>query len=159
MIKDLSDFKSATKRIPKILQTFDLSKPEIFRLSNSAALNFMARILGYENYNTIKPVLEKYKGKTGMKFIQIEEDYFINLTQVISYGKNGSKSLLIVTTDEFTPSIDFDLNSKENVTKMLSAVNRFIEDDSTFLDLYSLSQKLKNTENRANQLNPNNSSA
>ena len=54
MINDLKEFKISTKRIQKILQTFEIKTPEAFRLSNSASLNFMARILGYENYNTIK---------------------------------------------------------------------------------------------------------
>ncbi len=158
VIKDLLDFKSATKRIPKILQTFDLSEPEIFRLSNSASLNLMARILGYENYNTIKPVLERYKGKTQMKIIKIEEDYNINFAQVVSYGKDGKSSILITTASEAVPSVVFNFNSKESMKEMLTAINQFVENDESFLDLHSLNNKLSNTDNRANQLNTNNSS-
>ncbi len=73
MINDLKDFKNSTKRIQSLLQTFEIKSPEAFKLSNSAALNFMARILGYENYNTIKAVLDKNISKGNKMFIEINQ--------------------------------------------------------------------------------------
>lgn len=169
MMKDLSDFKSATKRIPKLLQTFDLSKPNIFKLSNSAALNLMARILGYENYNTIKPVLDKIssKGKKIMKFIQIEKDRFNNVDHMIEYMKSKEKHIFnnediyrikMLFTEYEGHHIEYDFTSDESASKMLNAINEFMQNNETFLNLDALEQKLKNTDNRANQLNPNNNS-
>ena len=177
MIKDLSDFKSATKRIPKLLQTFDLSKPNIFKLSNSASLNLMARILGYENYNTIKSVFDKTssKGKKTMKFIQLDESHMLNIEYIIEY-KQEVKRDIFNNKDEHLVKIlqidyeghyhEFIFSSKESATKMLNAINQFIDNDETFFNLDALyqelnnraNQKLNNTDNRANQKNDNNHS-
>ena len=73
MINNLKDFKTSTKKLQSILQTYEIKTPEAFRLSNSASLNFMARILGYENYNTIKPVLDQEYSKEKSMFIEIKK--------------------------------------------------------------------------------------
>ena len=73
MINNLKDFKASSKKLQSILQTYEIKTPEAFRLSNSASLNFMARILGYENYNTIKPVLDKGYLKEKSMFIEIKK--------------------------------------------------------------------------------------
>lgn len=73
MINNLKDFKNSSKRIQSILQTFEIKTSDAFKLSNSASLNFMARILGYENYNTIKSVLGKNISKGNSMFIEINK--------------------------------------------------------------------------------------
>lgn len=169
MIKELSDFKSATKRIPKLLQTFDLSKPNIFNLSNSAALNLMARILGYENYNTIKSVFKNIsKGKKRMKRIETSKDMYLNTDHIISYCKEVSKNIheysktiyqiKILASEYEGHHLEYDFSSDENATKFLKSINDFLDGDTSLLRLDTLYQQLKNTDNRANQINSNNHS-
>ena len=82
MINNLKDFKNSTKKLQSILQTFDIKTPEAFRLSNSASLNFMARILGYENYNTIKSVLDRDFSKGKNMFIEINKHQGVALQSI-----------------------------------------------------------------------------
>ena len=181
MIESLADFKSATKRIPKILQTFDLTKPESFRLSNSAALNLMARILGYENYNTIKPVFDNIsKGNKKMKYIMIDENDTISLDSVVRFHIRDNSvhgtdlsmdeydrknryfiiQLNIGYENDYESLIEFSFKnsniSLKSAQEMQKAVRDFCSNDEPMLDLHKMHSKLSNTDNKSNQGNPNN---
>jgi len=90
MINNLKDFKKTSKKLQSILQTFEIRTPEAFRLSNSASLNFMARILGYENYNTIKTVFEKKISKGNKMFIEIREKDGVSYSDMNTIEKKSN---------------------------------------------------------------------
>ena len=54
MILGVKEFKIMTKRFTKL---DDELHPSDKVISNSSSLNFMAKILGYRDYNTIRPQL------------------------------------------------------------------------------------------------------
>jgi putative lipase involved disintegration of autophagic bodies len=164
MINDLKEFKNATKRIQKILQTFEIKTPEAFRLSNSASLNFMARILGYENYNTIKVVLENNISKEQeMKLIKMSENSYMNMAQLSGFRiaintKWNGDPIYNITFDEGEQSYSlYEFKKIENAQNVLNKIVEFaINDTEKLLDLDKIISKINNTDNRANQLNPNN---
>ena len=132
MIKNLKEFKNATKRIQSILQTFEIKTPEAFRLSNSASLNFMARILGYENYNTIKAVLENNISKGNkVKLIKIRENQILNANSIseyniveTGYGDNIRYEVRFFILTESEQICDFKL--KSDAKSVLSKTIEFV---------------------------------
>jgi hypothetical protein len=158
MIKSLDDFKTATRRIPKILNTFDLTKPDAFKLSNSAALNLMARILGYENYNTIKPVFEKkaLQGINSMKYIKLPDGLRLNAIHLVKwFPQNGRNEIVLISSDESACYMDFKVKHSDHMTIILDKIDDFMQNDEICFDFESLYSTLQNTDNHANQLNPN----
>lgn len=141
MIENLDDFKIATKRIPKILKTFDITKPEPFKLSNSASLNFMARILGYENYNTIKPVFDKKISKGNiMKIIKYGQNECLNATHLISW--ENAYSLILTTSNVEKP-----IKTRISV-ELFEKLTSFMISDEPYLDLYTLNKTFEKKETK-----------
>lgn len=171
MINNLKDFKNTTKRIQQILQTFEIKTPEAFRLSNSASLNFMARILGYNNYNTIKNVLENQISKEKkMKIIELDTHEFILAEQIITFQKHdwGNKEWDVVMVMPLNypspdaPELRYKFTTKYIRDEVYNQIKEFCTNEESSLNLSNiikeLENKSKNKDNRANQLNPNNTS-
>jgi hypothetical protein len=147
MINNLKDFKKTSKKLQSILQTFEIRTPEAFKLSNSASLNFMARILGYENYNTIKTVLEKDFSKGKKMFINIREkdgvlyqdgndagvpksnfgDFRLGLNQIIriKFYEEDKKIYFFLLNEEW-----FELSFKKNAMGEYHRIKRLIDENT-----------------------------
>lgn len=108
------NFKQANRNLQKELQEFGL------KLSNSATLNLLSRVLGYKNYNTYKPIFEENEeilSQTTTTLKEVEKRIDEALKMAIKKNKKSKE------TKMGNNILNLDVNIKGDVNTTLKAIS------------------------------------